>query len=65
MFARIDSIHLASIDHPAVERALRQMHFRTGSNQWAERASIVREQADSWASRVGSRTLLDRAGVER
>ncbi len=61
MFSRIDSIHLASIDHSAVERALRQMHFRTGSNQWAERASIVREQADSWTSRVGRRTLQQAA----
>ena len=60
LFARIDSIHLASIDHPAVERALRQMHFRTGSNQWAERASIVREQGDTWASRVLGRASSSR-----
>ena len=60
MFARIDSIHLASIDHPAVERALLQRFIRTGSNQWAERASIVREQGDTWASRV-----LDRVSSSR
>lgn len=57
MFSRIDSVHLAALDPQAVERALRQMHFRTGSNQWAERASIVREQGDTWADRVGRRTL--------
>lgn len=60
MFSRIDSIHLWPRDHEAVERVFRQMHLRTRSDQWAERASIAREQGDTWASRV-----LDRVSSSR